>query len=97
MISKLVKFADAALIAGFKFFSLTQLDETIANTYILAIFHCFGKIIHCLKISGNKNNLTLVRLGFFGVPGPEGGGGGLQKPSLHKSEGIEAIVMKLGG
>ena len=34
---------------------------------------------------------TLFRLGFFGVPGPGGGRG------LHKSESIDAIVMKLGG
>ena len=27
----------------------------------------------------------------------EGGGGGLQKPPLHKSESIDAIDMKLGG
>ena len=42
--------------------------------------------------------LTLFRLGFFGVPGPgRGGGGGVQKPPLHKSESIDAVVMTLGG
>ena len=40
--------------------------------------------------------LTLFRLGFFGVPGP-GGGGGASKKTLHKSESIDAINMKLGG
>ena len=42
-------------------------------------------------------HLTLFRLDFFGVPGSGegGGGGGLQKPPLHKSESIDAIVMKL--
>ena len=42
--------------------------------------------------------LTLFRLGFFGVPGPKGGGG-VQKPPplLHKSESVDAIDMKLGG
>ena len=39
--------------------------------------------------------LTLFRLGFFGVPGP--GGGGASKKTLHKSESIDAINMKLGG
>ena len=42
--------------------------------------------------------INLLGLGFFGVPGPgRGGGGGLQKPPLHKSESIDAIDMKLGG
>ena len=47
--------------------------------------------------------LTLFRLGFFGVPGPDGGGGGggggggVQKPPFHKYESIDATAMKLGG
>ena len=40
--------------------------------------------------------LTLFCLGFFGVPGPGGGGGGFERPP-YKSESIDAIVMKLGG
>ena len=42
-------------------------------------------------------NLTLFGLGFFGVPGPGGGGRGLQSPPppLNKSESIDAIDMKL--
>ena len=40
--------------------------------------------------------LTLFPLGFFGVPGP-GGGGSFKKKNLHKSESIDAINMKLGG
>ena len=44
--------------------------------------------------------LTLFRLGFFEVLGPGGGGGGkggASKAPIHKSESIDAIVMKLGG
>ena len=40
--------------------------------------------------------LTLFRLGFFGFPGPGGGGGASKAGPLHKSESINAIVMKLG-
>ena len=39
------------------------------------------------------NNQSWAFLEFLGL----GGGGGLQKPLLHKSESIDAIVMKLGG
>ena len=42
------------------------------------------------------DNLTLFGLGFFGVPGPEGASKA-PPPPLHKSESIDAIVMKLGG
>ena len=42
--------------------------------------------------------LTLFGLGFFGVPGPGGRGGGATKALLlRKSESIDAIDMKLGG
>ena len=51
MISKLVTFADAVLTV-----SSFSLDETIANTYFL-VMYCCGQLIHCLKISENKNNL----------------------------------------
>ena len=40
--------------------------------------------------------LTLFRLDFFGVPGP-GRGASKAPSSLHKSESIDAIAMKLGG
>ena len=40
--------------------------------------------------------LTLFGLGFLEFLGL-GGGGGLQKPPLHKSESVDAIDMKLGG
>ena len=43
-------------IDRFKFFRI-PLDETIANTYFLTPFYCFGQLIHCLEISENKNNL----------------------------------------
>ena len=52
-------------------------------------------VLNILRISPQMV-LTLFPLGFLGVPGP-GGGGGLQKPHLHKSKSIDAIVMKLGG
>ena len=39
-----------------------SLDQTIANTYFLVPFYmyCSGELIHCLKISGNKNNLRTM-------------------------------------
>ena len=43
---------------SFEFFRI-PLDERVANTYFLAPFYCFGQPIHCLEISGNKNNLRL--------------------------------------
>ena len=54
---------------------------------------------HFFLVSPIKTLLTLFRMGIFGVPGPGGGGGGgFKSPSpLHKSESIDAIVMKLGG
>ena len=54
VICKLVTFVDAVL-DSFMFFRIL-LDETIANMYYLAPFYCSGQLIHCLKISGNKNN-----------------------------------------
>merc|ERR1711973_664116 len=36
---------------------IIPLNETITNTYFLAPFYCSGHLIHCLEISGNKNNL----------------------------------------
>ena len=54
VISKLVTFANVLL-------TVFSLDETIANTftYFLVPFYmyCYGQLNHCLKISGNKNNL----------------------------------------
>ena len=49
------------------------------------------------SIAWSSEGLTLFGLGFFGVPGPGGGGGGFKSPLLHKSESIDAIDMKLGG
>ena len=48
VISKLVTFANAVL--------------TVSNTYFLVPFSCIvpGQLIHCLKISGNKNNLRTI-------------------------------------
>ena len=36
------------------------LDETITNTYFLAPFYCSGRLIHCLEISGSKNNSRTI-------------------------------------
>ena len=46
--SELVTFANALL--------------TVSNTYLLMPFYmyCSGQLIHCLKISGNKNNLRTI-------------------------------------
>ena len=46
---ELVEFANAVL--------------TVSNTYFLVPFYiyCSGQLIHCLKISGNKNNLRTFR------------------------------------
>ena len=48
VISKHVKFANAAVL-------------TVSNTYFLVPVYryCSGQLIHCLKISINKNNLRL--------------------------------------
>ena len=47
---------------SFKFFriSLDKTNLTIANTYFLVPFYCSRQLIHCLKISGNKNNLRTI-------------------------------------
>ena len=43
-------------------FQCFSLDETITNTYFLVslCMYCSGQLIHCLKISGNKNNLRTI-------------------------------------
>ena len=48
VISKLVTFANAVL--------------RVSNTYFLVSFYmyCSRQLIHCLKISGNKNNLRKI-------------------------------------
>ena len=51
-------FSNAVLTVS-SFFHIS-LDETIAKTYFLALFHCSGQIIHCLEISGNENNLRTI-------------------------------------
>ena len=48
-------------IDSLKFFRIT-LDETImTNTYFVAPFYCSRQLIHSLEISGNKNNLRILR------------------------------------
>ena len=41
-------------------FFRTPLDEKITNTYFLVSFYCSGKKLHCLEISGSKNNLRII-------------------------------------
>ena len=55
---KLVKFANAVLTI--KVFFRISLDETIASTYFTEPFYCSGQLIHCLEISGNKNDLRTI-------------------------------------
>ena len=61
-----------------------------------AVLNCHQETQLLQKLSELSFNPTPP--GLFGVPGP-GVGGGLQKPppTLHKSESIDPIVMKLGG
>ena len=45
-----------------KVFTFANAVLTISNTYFLVPFYmyCSGQLIHCLKISGNKNNLRTI-------------------------------------
>ena len=52
---KLMTFTDTAQCTD-----SSPLGETTANTYFLAPFYCSGLLIHCLEISGNKNNLRTI-------------------------------------
>ena len=59
VISKLVTFADAVCWQ----FQVFSLDETIVKIFLSATLHVSGsgQLIHCLKISGNKNrNLRTI-------------------------------------
>ena len=69
-------------------------DERYVNVCTCVLV---GDVVSVVRVGGFTGMLTLFGLGFFGVPGPGGGGGGLQKFPLHKSKSIDAIDMKLGG
>ena len=77
-------------------------NETIRFVQFAALFRSssleFSKNTGFIWLVTLQNdNLTLFRLGFFGVPGPGGRGGFKSPPPFHKTESIEAIVMKRGG
>ena len=59
----------------------TNMIKTVAKLYLF--------------IENKELSFNRIRPALFGVPWP--GGGGLQKPPLHKSGSIDAIDMKLGG
>ena len=50
-LTKLVKFMDAVLIV-----------TSFFEQYFLVPFYCSGQLIHCLEISGNKNNLRTTQV-----------------------------------
>ena len=77
--------------------NLEKISTICKNSTLFAhqgacLFNFFKKKIRSRDFAAT---MTLFRLGFLGVPGTgKGGGGG---GGLHKSESIDAIVMKLGG
>ena len=63
MKTKLVKFSLVIALECWKSELVTFANAvlTVSNTYFLVPFYmyCSGQLIHCLEISGNKDNLRI--------------------------------------
>ena len=67
----------------------------LAQVFLAEKIYCFILIFEAILITMKVISfhiLTLIRLGFFGAPGPGGGGGG-----GGGAKSIDATAMKLGG
>ena len=60
MISKPVTFTDAVLTVLTFFAGSNNSKQILLSQLVPFYMYCSGQLIHCLKISGNKNNLRTI-------------------------------------